>query len=88
MAIHALVLDCSPLERPDCSTIERIARLQLAVQRCGLELRLRNPNHPLLELIDLAGLAGVLLVEAGWQPEEREKRCCVQEESELDDPSA
>jgi anti-anti-sigma regulatory factor len=88
MAIRALVLDCSPLEKPDCATIERIARLQLAVRRCGCELRLRNPNDPLLELIGLAGLTGVLRFEPGWQAEEREQPCGVEEERELDDPSA
>jgi anti-anti-sigma regulatory factor len=88
MAIRAFVLDCSPLEKPDCATIERIARLQLAAGRCGCELRLRNPNAPLLELIGLVGLEGVLRLEPRWQPEEREQPCRVEEERELDDPSA
>ena len=88
MAIRAFVLDCGPLDKPDCATIDRIARLQLAARRCGCELRLRSPNEPLLELIGLVGLAGVLRLEPGRQAEKREQPCGVEEESELDDPSA
>jgi anti-anti-sigma regulatory factor len=88
MAIRALVLDCGQLHNPSCATIDRIARLQLAVRRGGLELRLKNVHEPLLELIGLTGLAGVLCVEFERQPEERENPCRVEEESQLDDPSA
>jgi hypothetical protein len=88
MAIRAFVLDCDALVNPDCSTIDRIARLQLRVRRCGLELQLTNANDPLLELIELAGLADVLCVESGRQPEEREHPRGVEEEREVDDPPA
>jgi hypothetical protein len=88
MATRALVLDCGALVNPDCATIDRIARLQLEVRRCGLELQLRNANEPLLELIGLAGLASVLSVEPGRQSEERKHLRCVEEEGQLDDPSA
>jgi hypothetical protein len=88
MAIRALVLDCVGLLKPDCATIDGIARLQLAVRRCGFELQLRNANEPLLELIDLAGLVGVLRVEPGRQSEEREHLCCVEEERQVDNPPA
>lgn len=87
MAIRTLVLDCGPLENPDGETVDRIARLQLAVRRRGLDLRLRNATDPLLELIGLVGLEGVLRVESGWQSEEREQSCRVEEERELRDPS-
>lgn len=87
MATRALVLDCGGLLKPDCATIDGIARLQLAVRRRGLELQLRNANEALLELIDLAGLVGVLSVEPGRQSEKREQLCCVEEEGQLDDPS-
>jgi anti-anti-sigma regulatory factor len=69
MATRALVLDCGGLLKPDCATIGRIARLQLAVRRCGLELQLTNANESLRELIDLAGLVDVLRVEPRRQPE-------------------
>jgi hypothetical protein len=88
MAIRALVLDCGSLVNPDCATIDRIARLQLAARRCGLELQLTNAKEPLLELIGLAGLAGVLRVEPGRQSEERKQLRCVEEEGQLDDPPA
>jgi anti-anti-sigma regulatory factor len=87
MATRALVLDCGALVNPDCTTIDQIARLHVAVQRSGLELHLRNANEPLLELIGLAGLAGVLRVEPGRQSEERKHLRCVEEEGQLDDPS-
>jgi ABC-type transporter Mla MlaB component len=88
MATCALVLDCAALVNTDCATIDLIARLQLEVRRCGLELQLRNANESLLELIDLAGLARVLGVEPGRQSEERKHFRCVEEEGQLDDPSA
>jgi hypothetical protein len=88
MATRALVVDCCALVSPDCGTIHRLARLQLAVRRCGFELQLKNANDPLLELIDLIGLADVLCVESGRQPEEREHLCCVEEERQVDDPPA
>jgi anti-anti-sigma regulatory factor len=88
MGTRALVLDCAALANPDCATIDQIARLQLEVRRCGLELLLRNTNDPLRDLIGLAGLADVLRVEPGRQSEEREQPCCVEEERQLDDPPA
>jgi anti-anti-sigma regulatory factor len=88
MGTRALVLDCAALANPDCATIDQIARLQLEVRRCGLELLLRNAHEPLLELIALAGLEAVLRVEPGRQSEEREQPCRVEEESQLDDPPA
>ena len=88
MGTRALVLDCSALVNPDCGTIDLIARVHLEVHRYGLELQLTNANEPLLELIGLAGLAGVLSVEPGRQSEERKHLCSVEEEGQLDDPSA
>ena len=55
-----VVWDVSAIDRPDATTVDAIARLQLSVQRLGSELKLRNPDPALLELIDLAGLAGVV----------------------------
>jgi hypothetical protein len=87
VAPRTFVLDCGRLKEPSCATIDRLARLQLAARRSGLELRLRNAHEPLLELIGLVGLAGVLRVEARWQPEERENPRRVEEEGQIDDPS-
>ena len=81
--------DCSAIAQPDLSTIDELARLQLAVRRDGGELRLARAQPGLLELLDLCGLAEVLrpLVEAGRQAEEREELGGVEEERDLPDPA-
>jgi hypothetical protein len=61
--------------RPDLSLIDELARLQLAAQRCGCSIRLRDACGQLWELLDLAGLAevvmsaGGLVVEVGRETE-------------------
>ncbi len=72
----------------DLRSVERLARLQLAARRCGLELRLTRVPAELEELITFVGLAEALGLEPRRQAEEREERVGVQEEGELDDPSA
>jgi ABC-type transporter Mla MlaB component len=52
--------DCGGIAHPDAGTIDRLARLQLAVQRDGSELQLVGAQPCLLELLDLCGLAEVL----------------------------
>ena len=52
---------------PDAVTVDALARLQLAAQRCGCEVRLRNASSALLELVELMGLTHVL-AEGGFQP--------------------
>lgn len=68
-------------------TIDQIARLHLAMRRCGCELELRNARPCLLELIDLAGLEEVLRIEARREAEERKQACRVEEEGQLGDPA-
>ena len=80
--------DCAALARADAATIDRLARLQLAAQREGGELRLVGAQPFLLELIDFCGLAEVLRVEAGREAEEREEPAGVEEEGDLPDPAA
>jgi hypothetical protein len=70
---------------PDALTIDALARLQLAARRVGREVSLRGASLELVELLDLCGLTGVLRVEVGGQPEQREQRVGVEEERELDD---
>ena len=77
--------DCRGIAHPDAGTIDRLARLQLATQREGMELQLIAAQPCLLELIDFCGLAEVLRVEAGRQAEEREELGRVQEEGDLPD---
>jgi len=73
---------------PELETIDGLARLELAARRLGLQLRLRHASAELEELLTLVGLREVLRVETGREAEEREQRLSVEEERELDDPSA
>jgi hypothetical protein len=79
--------DCRAITHPHAGTIDRLARLQLAVQRDGGDLKLVGAQPCLLELLDFCGLAEVLRVEAGRQAEEREEPGRVQEEGDLPDPA-
>jgi ABC-type transporter Mla MlaB component len=45
---------------PDAVTVDALARLQLAAQRCGCQVRLRNASEELLELVAFMGLRDVL----------------------------
>ena len=74
--------------RADVAAVDALARLQLAARQAGFELRLLHASAELTCLIELTGLAGVLRVEPGRQPEEREQRLGVKEEGQLDDPAA
>ncbi len=85
--MRSVCLDCGPLKAPTAGTIDQIARLQLKARRCGCELKLRNADPCLLELIGFVGLGEVLRVESRRQAEEREQPGRVEEEGELTDPS-
>ena len=54
---------------PDLVTVDDLARLQLAAHRTGCSIRLRNASRALCDLITLVGLAEVLPVEVGREPE-------------------
>ena len=47
----------------DLVTIDALARLQLVAARAGLEVRLLDASADLRALVDLVGLAEVLVVE-------------------------
>jgi anti-anti-sigma regulatory factor len=83
----AIACDVGSLTDADAVMIDTLARLQLAMRRRGLEIRLRNTPPELRELITLVGLDDVLRVEPGGQPEEREQPVGVEEEGELADPA-
>jgi anti-anti-sigma regulatory factor len=72
----------------DLAVVDTLARLALAERRRGRKLRLGNGPRELRELLVLTGLDGVLGVEPGREPEEREERVRVEEERELGDPSS
>jgi hypothetical protein len=65
--------------------VDTLARLQLRAQRRGWTVRLREVSPQLQELLQLVGLAGVLGVEAGGEPELGEE-LGVQEVVEPGDP--
>jgi hypothetical protein len=72
----------------DAGAVDALARLQLSARRRELEVCLRNASSDLEALLGLCGLSDVLRVEGERQPEEREECGGVEEEGELDDPSA
>jgi ABC-type transporter Mla MlaB component len=45
---------------PDAVTVDALAKLQLAAQRAGCQVRLRNASEELLELVAFMGLQDVL----------------------------
>ena len=75
-----ITLDCGSIAEPTMSTIDQVARLQLEARRCGCKLELRDANPYLVGLISLAGLGGVLGVEAERQAEQGEDPRRVEEE--------
>jgi anti-anti-sigma regulatory factor len=82
-------LSCDARALPaDVAALDALARLTLAARQAGFELRLLHVSAELTCLIELTGLAGVLRVEPGRQPEEREQSLGVEEEAQLDDPAA
>ena len=85
MGRPTVVLDCSALGPADAAQLDAIARLCLHAKRRGAALRLADPDELLDELIELAGLAGVLRVEAGGEAEQGEDPGRVEEEGDLGD---
>lgn len=74
-------LDCDVAGVPaDAVTVEALARLQLAANRQGCRVRLRNASVELNELVAFVGLSETLGVESRRQPEQREKRLGAEEE--------
>ena len=56
-----VVVYCDVREVPvDAQTVDGLARLQLAVRRCGYEMKLRGTSEELRGLIELMGLDDVL----------------------------
>jgi ABC-type transporter Mla MlaB component len=52
-----------PCARPDMAIVDRLARLQLEARRLGCSIRLRNASTELLELLELAGLEDLVVVD-------------------------
>jgi anti-anti-sigma regulatory factor len=81
------VCDVGALSDADVVAIQALARLQLTARRLGCRVELRGASPELRALLAFLGLADVLGVEPGRQPEEREHTLGVEEERELDDPA-
>jgi ABC-type transporter Mla MlaB component len=72
----------------DATTVDALARLQLAARRLGHDVLVSGAPGELVELLELCGLRDVLRVEVRGQPEEREERLGVEEHREpLDRPA-
>jgi hypothetical protein len=83
----AIVCDASDVEA-DLASADRLARLQLAARRLGMDVRLRRPRAELRALLTLIGLAEALGVEPVGQAEQREDPGGVEEERHVGDPPA
>lgn len=86
-----VVCDVGALVDPDASTVDALARLQLAARRHRCRIRLRGECVELRELVGLMGLGEVLphtvglLVEPSGQAEEGEQPRRVEEEGDPGD---
>ena len=97
---RVIVCDASALGKVDLSTIDRLARLQLAALVLERAIRVAGAPPELREVIALVGLAEVLPcfpsapggsglpLEPGRQAEQREEPRGVQEERDAADPVA
>lgn len=82
--------DLGGLKYSDATTIEALARLQLAANRCGGELHLFRVPDELRELVAFVGLGDVIRcgdvdVEPRRQSEQREHASGVEEERDARD---
>lgn len=84
--IDLVLCDPSGSASPTCGTVDALARIRLVARRHGCDLGLARAAPELLDLLALAGLDELLLLEARRQPEEGEERLGVEEEGDADDP--
>ncbi|GAA2640512.1 hypothetical protein GCM10010307_40850 [Streptomyces vastus] len=78
-----VVCDVAGLGPPGLTTVDVLARLQLAARRAGGRIRLRDPDPALRALLGLVGIR----LEVEGQPEEREPPLRVEETVEPHDPA-
>ncbi len=55
--------------RPDLRLVDALMRLRLAARRCGWQLAVRDLPEDQRGLLELVGLAGLLVLEPRRQPE-------------------
>lgn len=78
-----VVCDVGALRPVQLGTVDVLARLQLAAQRAGGRIRLRDPAPVLRALLDLVGLR----FELEGKAEQREPALRVEEEVEPGEPA-
>jgi anti-anti-sigma regulatory factor len=81
--VGVVVCDVAGLGPPGLTTVDVLARLQLAARRAGGRIRLRDPDPALRALLGLVGLS----FEVEGQSEEREPALRVEEAVEPGDPA-
>lgn len=81
--VGVVVCDVAGLGPPGLTTVDVLARLELAARRAGGRIRLRDPDPALRALLALVGLR----FEVEGQPEEREPALRVEEAVEPGDPA-
>jgi hypothetical protein len=91
--VHVATCRMEGSDRPDVSLVDTLARLQLAARRRGCSIRLRDPCEELCALLDLLGLADVIVAESGLVVEagreaEGGEQLGVEEVVEPGDPTA
>jgi hypothetical protein len=89
-----VICDVGGVVSPDLTTLDALARLQLAAGRLGRKILLRNPCEELRDLLALTGLSDELPThldsgaEARGQAEVGEESLGVEEEGDPTDPIA
>jgi gamma-glutamyl:cysteine ligase YbdK (ATP-grasp superfamily) len=83
--IVTLAVEVLPGSGADIATVDALARLVLAAQQLGLELRITRAPSELRELVALAGLGPALGLQAQREPEQREEALGVEEKGHLGD---
>ena len=80
--------DVAAVRKPDLSTVEALARVELTVKRLGSGIRLLGASVDLLELLAFCGVPLESVDEPERQPEHREEPGGVKEERDPGDPVA
>ena len=60
-----VVVDCGDVAQPTIETVGEICRFKLDADRAGCDLELKDVRPSLIELLNLAGLAALLLEGEG-----------------------
>jgi anti-anti-sigma factor len=63
-AIAGVTCDLSGVVRPDATALDALARMQLTARRQGRTIRLRHASTEMCALLALAGLTGIVPVDA------------------------